>query len=285
LWPRTRDVLRRSGLAFDEAVTRAPHQAEALAKAAGEQGYTTILYVGGDGTASEVANGLMQIPEGRRPALAALPRGTGGDFPKGLGMDGGVQAAIVRLERKKERRIDVACATFTGLDGRPASQHYLNIGDAGIGGGVSERVNRTSKLFGGLASFLWATLACLLTYQNRQLTVTVDGRSFYEGPAVAAVAANGPRFGGGMLVAPRALQDDGVFDVVVIGDVSKPELLHSLPRLYRGTHLSHPSVTMVRGREVIIEGPEPVPLEIDGEYPGSSPFHARIEPRALRVLV
>ena len=285
LWPETRKALTAAGVHFREVMTESPLHAVRLAKQATEEGCRILLYVGGDGTANEVANGLMQMPESRRPALAALPRGTGGDFPKGLGMAPGTEAAIARILRGRERRVDVVRSAFTGLDGRPTIRCYLNIADAGMGGGVSERVNRTSKRFGGFASFLWATLASLWTYRNPELDVTVDGVVRHSGRLLTAVAANGPRFGGGMMMAPRAVQDDGLLDVVIIGDISKPELLRSLPRLYNGTHLSHPLVTMWRGREMAVSGPQPVPLEIDGEYPGVTPFRAWIEPRALRVIV
>jgi diacylglycerol kinase (ATP) len=285
LWPETRKALTAAGLHFREVMTESPLHAVRLARQAAEDGCRILLYVGGDGTANEVVNGLMQLPEHRRPALAALPRGTGGDFPKGLGMAPGTEAAIARILKGRERRVDVVRSSFTGLDGRPATRCYVNIADAGMGGGVSERVNRTSKRFGGFASFLWATLASLWTYRNPELDVTVDGALRHSGRLLTAVAANGPRFGGGMLMAPRAVQDDGLLDVVIIGDISKPDLLHSLPRLYNGTHLSHPLVTMWRGREMAVSGPLPVPLEIDGEYPGVTPFRAWIEPRALRVVV
>jgi diacylglycerol kinase (ATP) len=283
-WPNTRRVLGRAGLEFSEALTTHPLHATELARSAALDGHDVILYVGGDGTANEVLNGIMQIPDHQRPALAAFPRGTGGDFPKGMGMAPGADAAVARLLSGHEKCIDVVRCTFVGLDGRPADRYYLNIADAGIGGGVSERVNRSSKRFGGFVSFLWSTLASLLTYENPWLDVWVDGVVRHSGRALTAVAANGPRFGGGMMMAPRALQYDGLLDVILIGDISKPELLRSLPRLYLGTHLSHPAVRMYRGREVLIESPERVPLEIDGEYPGVGPFRARIEPQALRVI-
>jgi diacylglycerol kinase (ATP) len=285
VWPRARKVLTDVGLDFTEFLTTRPGHATELARNAAEQGCRVILYVGGDGTANEVANGIMQLPADDRPALAALPRGTGGDFPKGLGLAPGPEAAAERIVRGKTRRLDIVGSTFVGLDGQPARRYYLNIADAGMGGGVSERVNRSSKRFGGFASFLWSTLASLATYRNPWLEVIVDGATRHSGKALTAVAANGPRFGGGMMMAPHALQDDGLLDVVVIGDISKPDLLRSLPLLYRGTHLSHPLVRMYRGHDVVVESPEVVPLEIDGEYPGVSPFHAWIEPLALQLIV
>jgi diacylglycerol kinase (ATP) len=284
-WPDMRRILSNAGLEFAEFLTTHPLHATELARDAAEQGCRVILYVGGDGTANEVANGIMQVPGAQRPALAALPRGTGGDFPKGLGLTPGPQAAAERILRGQTREVDVVASTFVGLNGQAEPRYYLNIADAGIGGGVSERVNRSSKRFGGFASFLWSTLASVATYRNPKLEVVVDGVTRHSGKAATAVVANGPRFGGGMMMAPRALQDDGLLDVIVIGDISKPDLLYSLPRLYKGTHLSHPLVRMYRGRDVVVESPEAVPLEIDGEYPGVSPFHAWIEPLALRVMV
>jgi diacylglycerol kinase family enzyme len=115
--------------------------------------------------------------------------------------------------------------------------------------------------------------------------VEIDGDRVFSGPATTVAVCNGPRFGGGMLMAPDALPDDALLDVVVIGDVTKTDLALNLPRLYRGTHLSHPKVQAFRGREVKVASEASVPLEIDGEHPGTTPFHVWIEPCALRVVV
>jgi len=261
-WPKARAELHAAGLSFESALTEGPGHAAALARAAGEAGYDAVLYVGGDGTANEVTNGLMNLPTLARPALAALPRGTGGDFPKSLGLAPGAAAAARRLLAGRERTVDLALARFTGLDGAPARRYFLNIGDVGIGGFVAERVNRTSKM-----------------------TLTVDATRRFAGPATSIAVANGPRFGGGMLMAPGAQPDDGLLDVVVIGDITKVDLALTIHKLYRGTHLSHPKVSVHRGREVLIDTPVPVPLELDGEHPGHSPLHVWVEPAALRVVV
>ncbi len=284
-WPRARRALVDAGLSFAEVSTEGPGHATSLAEKAGEEGYPIVLYVGGDGTANEVANGILRLPTLARPALAALPRGTGGDFPKTMGMAQGPAAAVSRLERGEERTIDVAAATFNGLDGMPVRRWFVNIADAGIGGYVAERVNRTSKAFGGFASFLWATLATFSAMRKPDMRVSIDGTVVFLGPATSAAVCNGPRFGGGMLMAPGARPDDGILDVVVIGDISRSDLALNLPRLYRGTHLSHPKVSAFTGREVLVETPDPVPLEIDGEHPGTTPFHVWVEPGALRVVV
>lgn len=284
-WPRAKATLIDAGFDVKAVLTEGPGHATALARAAGEQGHRTVLYVGGDGTANEVANGLLELPTLARPALAALPRGTGGDLAKSLGISLGAAAAAARLARGRERIIDVASCAYTGLDGTHTRRFFLNIADAGIGGYVAERVNRSSKAFGGFASFLWATLAVFATMCKPGLILTIDGQVRFTGPATSIAVCNGSRFGGGMLMAPDARPDDGVLDVVVIGDISRGDLALNLPRLYRGTHLAHPKVEAFRGCEVMIEAAVPAPLEIDGEHPGTTPFHVWIEPAALRMIV
>ncbi len=284
-WVRARKTLAASGIAFTERMTEGPGHAEALAAAAGEEGYAVVLYVGGDGTANEVANGLMRLPTLARPLLAALPQGTGGDLAKSLGLEAGADEAVARLLGGRVRTIDVAASRYVGLDGRHTSRFFLNIADAGIGGYVAERVNRSSKALGGFASFLGATLAVFATMQKPVLDVLVDGAVWFQGPATSLAVCNGPRFGGGMLMAPDAVPDDGVLDVVVIGDISKADLALNLPRLYRGTHLRHPKVHTTQAREVRVESVPDAPLEIDGEHPGTTPFHVWVEPAALRLLV
>lgn len=118
-----------------------------------------------------------------------------------------------------------------------------------------------------------------------EVSLSIDGTAVCQGPATSAAVCNDPRFEGGMLMAPTALPDDGILDVVVVGDIGKADLATNLPRLYRGTHLTHPKVATFTGREVLVETPAPVPLEIEGEHPGHTPFRVRVKPGALWVVV
>ena len=99
------------------------------------------------------------------------------------------------------------------------------------------------------------------------------------------IVANGRYLAGGMKICPEAEPDDGLFDVLLIGDVTKRELVTTLPKIYRGTHLPHPKAELLRGREVLIDSPEPLPVELDGEQPGTTPVRFELVPRALRVRV
>ena len=99
------------------------------------------------------------------------------------------------------------------------------------------------------------------------------------------IVANGRFHGGGMKLAPDALQNDGAFDVVLIGDVTKPDFVTTAPKLYSGRYLSHPKVELLRSPTVSISAAEPLPLEVDGEPVGATPARFEIVPSALRVRV
>ena len=99
------------------------------------------------------------------------------------------------------------------------------------------------------------------------------------------IVANGPFLGGGMKIAPDAEPDDGVFDVLLIGDISKRDLVLTMPKIFRGTHLPHPKAELLRGARVTVDAPEPLPIELDGEQPGTTPARFEVVPQALRVRV
>lgn len=284
-WEEARKAVRETGVALEETFTRHPGDATRLAEEGGQRGFPIVIYVGGDGTANEVANGILRLPPGQRPALASFSRGTGGDLPKSLGLKPGLGAAVERLLRRRERSLDAVECFMAGLDGTPLRRYFINIADAGLGGRVTEIVNNSRNPLGGTIGFLWAIVSGFWSYENVPVRVTIDGAERFRGRSASVVIANGSYFGGGVKIAPMAVPDDGILDILVIADITKRDLLSQLPHIYRGTHVRHPRVFCFRGREVIVEGEGPLPLDIDGEHPGDGPLRARVEPGALRVLV
>ena len=99
------------------------------------------------------------------------------------------------------------------------------------------------------------------------------------------IVANGRYFGGGMLICPEASPDDGLFDVLLLGDVTKADLVRTMPKIYRGTHLPHAKAELLRGAVVSVDADEPLPIELDGEQPGTTPVRFDVVPRALRLRV
>jgi diacylglycerol kinase (ATP) len=239
--------------------------------------------LGGDGTVNEVVNGLAPSgPSG--PELAILPFGTGRDTIRTYGIPKNAKRALELLRGGRARTIDLGRATFQ-TDSGEGSRWYINIGSCGLTGAVAQRAERTSKRLGGTPSFLFATVATFAAWRNVPFRVVVDDGPPLELVANNVICANGRAFGGGFRVCPQAEPDDGLLDVLVWGDVGKLDLALNLPRLYRGTHLGHRKVTVLRARKVYVEPERPLPLELDGERPGMTPATFEIAPQALRLRV
>ena len=240
-----------------------------------------IVVVGGDGTVNEAVNGLV----GRDGVeLAVLPRGTGTDFVRSFGIPTDVVAAAQIAMTGRTRTLDAGRVTYRSWSGSEAVAHFANIASAGMSGAVAKRTNETTKALGGKASYLLATLAVFASGRNTELRITVDD-TIRSGRMYDAIVANGRYFGGGMKICPGAEPDDGLFDVLLIGDITKVDLLVSLPKIYRGTHLPHPRAELLRGAVVTVDAPEPLPVQIDGEQPGTTPARFEIVRDALRLRV
>ena len=283
-WPRLAEHARALGLEHDVVFTEAPGHAIELAGAAAADGRELVAALGGDGTVNEVVNGLA-ASGGAGPELAILPFGTGRDTIRTYGIPKNAKNALELLRGGRTRTIDLGRATFQATAGGEASRWYINIGSCGLTGAVAERAERTSKRLGGTPSFLFATVATFAAWRNVPFTVQVDDQPPLELVANNVICANGRAFGGGIKVCPQAEPDDGLLDVLVWGDVGKLDLALNLPRLYRGTHLGHSKVTVLRAKRVRVEPARPLPLELDGELPGTTPATFEVVPAALRLRV
>jgi diacylglycerol kinase (ATP) len=153
-----------------------------------------------------------------------------------------------------------------------------------MSGAIAQRANDTSKALGAKASYVWATLAVFSRWTNGEVNITVDAES-RRAKMHDVVVANGPFLGGGMKICPDADASDGVFDVLLIGDLTKRDLMLTLPKTFRGTHLPHPKAELLRGTAVTVDAPEALPLQLDGEQPGTTPVRFELVPQALRVRV
>jgi YegS/Rv2252/BmrU family lipid kinase len=256
------------------------HLAE-LAREAVRDGATRLVVVGGDGSVNEVVNGLDGA-EGVE--LAIVPRGTGWDFARTFGIPRDLDDAVRVALEGDVREIDLGRVTYRTWSGEEAVATFANVASAGISGAIAKRANETSKALGGKVSYYWATLAVFLGWTAGEMRVTVDGE-VRAGKMIDVLACNGRYLAGGMMMCPEAEPDDGLFDVMLIGDVTKRDLMLVLPRTYRGKHLPHPRLEVLRGATVTVDADEPLPIELDGEQPGTTPARFEIVPRALRLRV
>ena len=230
-----------------------------------------------------MVDGLVGAGLGDRVELGMLPLGTGRDFARSLRIPRRFEDAVEVARAGRLRTVDVGRATYAGAAGE-ARAHFANFAGAGISGGIAARANRTTKALGGKVSFFWATLAVFSRWQPSEMTVTIDGVE-RQARLLEALAMNGDYTAGGMWVAPEASLEDGAFDVVLIGDFSKAEFTTTFPKIYRGRHVTHAKVEIVRARELRVDAPEPLPIVLDGEQPGTTPVRFELLPAAVRVRV
>jgi YegS/Rv2252/BmrU family lipid kinase len=232
----------------------------------------------------EVVNGLLSVTAPAEVELAVLPRGTGKDFVRSLRIPYDLGHALEVARDGRPRVVDVGRAVYRAWEGSEASAYFANFAGAGISGAIARRANRSSKALGGRISFFAATIAVFAAWQSASVTVDIDG-SRRSGDMFEVLVMNGDYAAGGMWVTPEAEPDDGRLDVLLIGDVTKVDFVRTFPKIYRGRHLTHPKIDVVRGQAVAVESATPLPIVLDGEQPGTTPARFEIVPRALRVRV
>lgn len=201
-----------------------------------------------------------------------------------FGIPRGLEDALALAHDGEPREIDLGQATLRTWAGREGTTWFANVASAGMSGAIAKRVNETNAALGGKIAYAWSTFAVFARWRNAHVRVTVDGGE-RSGTMHDVIVANGRYLAGGMKICPDAEPDDGLFDVLLIGDVTKRDLATVFPKLYRGTHLPHPKAELLRGQVVEIDSPEPLPVELDGEQPGTTPVRFEVVPRALRLRV
>jgi diacylglycerol kinase (ATP) len=290
VWAGARKEIAAAGIDFAEHLTSQPGEAKTVAREALSDGARRIIAVGGDGTLSEVTNGYLD-EDGRAinsaAAIGLLPSGTGSDFRRSLGLASRAES-IGALLRSKTRFIDVVRVEFLQPDGASGSRFFVNVASFGLGGDVSELVNRwrhtLPRWIGGSARFAAAAIAALGRYNNVAVALRVDGRELKLNSNLI-VAANGRFAGGGMMLAPQAELDDGLLDVIVTDEATRFDVIRELPRIKRGSHLKNPKVSHMRAIEVSINSAAPMAIDLDGEMVGYTPARLKVLPSVVRFLV
>jgi len=287
--PALRAALQARGARFDVRLTDGPMAATRIVREVLRAGdHAGVAVIGGDGTLNEAVNGFFD-EDGERIApdawLSPLPCGTGGDFRRTLGIGKDVDAMADHLLESAPRPIDVGWLTFVDDAGAPAQRAFVNIASFGLGGIVDRNVNASPKWMGGTPAFLLGTVRAMIGYRNQRVRITVDDAPPRELEVLNVAVANGRYFGGGMHVAPRALIDDGLFDVVALTSTAWRGL-PKMGRIYAGTHLGGSEVWHTRGAKVVAEpagAGERVLLDCDGEAPGALPASFEVRAGAVRL--
>lgn len=279
-WPQIASDLRTQFGSFRPVFTKHRGDAGALAVEAARKGAKLIIACGGDGTVSEVANGILS--SGKDVELGILPSGTGGDFRRTLEIPSQSRAAARVLREGRTVRIDVGRVSYIDHNGAEAKRYFVGVASCGMSTRVIERVKAEN------VSFVSSLMKAAMRNEPVRLVVQLDDDHERHLVVSNLCIANARYFGGGMKIAPNAKLTDGKFDVVGVGDLSALKIFTSAPRVYFGSHLSMPEVSHALARKVIVQPAErssEVALEVDGELPGRLPATFQIIPEALRVRV
>jgi YegS/Rv2252/BmrU family lipid kinase len=279
-WPQIARAAHAAGLRGEATFSERAGQLGELAREAVDDGASLLVVVGGDGTVHEVVNGIA----GREGVeLALIPRGTGWDFARTHAIPKRLGDALRIATDGTARPFDLGRAGYQA-NGHRADAWFANMASVGMSGAVAAKANSTTKALGAKTSYLLALGVVFARWQNVHLKVEVDAET-REASMEDAIVAVGRYLAGGMMITPDAEPDDGLFDVLLIGDLTKTELVRVMPKIYRGTHLPHPKGEVLRGRTVSIEADEPLPIQLDGEQPGTTPARFEIVPAAIRLRV
>jgi len=277
------------------AFTERPMHASELARRALREGADLVIAVGGDGTINEVVNGFFEAPghgDPPRPvrpgaALGILPRGTGGDLRRTVGLEGDLRACAPRLTGER-RPIDVGRIDFVDGKGQPTARYFINVAEAGVGSDVVRIANSSSKLLGGKLTFALASLRALAGWRDVPVRWSLDGGPFQEGSVTTFAVANGRCFGGGMVVAPGALLDDGVFHVTIWSGYSLSDFVLRSAAMYDGSHVKLKGTRTATARSVRLEplpgARGPLDIEADGELIGRLPATFTVVPGVVRLV-
>ncbi len=279
-WPRIARAAHAAGLRGEAIFSERAGQLGELARQATDDGASLLVVVGGDGTVHEVVNGIA----GREGVeLAVIPRGTGWDFARTHAIPKRLGGALRIATNGIARPFDLGRASYLA-GGAEATAWFANMASVGMSGAVAAKANSTTKALGAKTSYLLALGVVFARWQNVHLRVQVDDEQ-RDALMEDTIVAVGRYLAGGMKITPDAEPDDGLFDVLLIGDITKTELVRVMPKIYRGTHLPHPKGEVLRGRTVSIEADTPLPLQLDGEQPGTTPVRLEIVPAAIRLRV
>jgi YegS/Rv2252/BmrU family lipid kinase len=292
-WPKIASDIGQHFGAFKPEFTSSPGEASHLAAEAARKGTKLIIACGGDGTISEVANGILS--SGANAELGILPSGTGGDFRRTLKIPTRTSEAARILRTGKTRLLDVGSVAFTNRSGDHETRYFLGVASFGMSADVigrvkeagdSQQVAKLPKWLSGRLSFATAMAETALKSQPTRVAVQLDEDAERHMTVANLCIANARYFGGGMKIAPDAKLDDGKFDVVSIGDIGPARILANAPRLYIGAHLGIPEVRHALATKVIarsVNSSEQIEIEVDGELPGYLPATFQILPMSLRV--
>jgi YegS/Rv2252/BmrU family lipid kinase len=287
-WPYISRQLIKAGLSFDYEFTKGPGHALDIATRAIQSGYHYLIAVGGDGTVNEVANGILRSRNPLGTILGVVSTGTAHAFAYSLGVDQNKSKINLYsfLTGSKIILIDVGVIQYRN-QGQILERFFLNEASIGLAAEIVDAWKSLPNNFGKSVNFVLRTSAAykaLSIHRNKKVRLHIMNK-VESGSVCSLMVSNGRYCADKMLIAPDASLNDGLFNAIIIGDVSKIEVLKIRPTLYKGSHIKHPKIREIKITAVTIESDEHLIVEADGDILGQCPATFRVIPSALNVVV
>ena len=274
---KAENLLALKGVAVEPVTTQRAGHATELAGDRARAGHKTVLAMGGDGTLSEAANGILAVPAAKRPTLGFLPGGTGNDFLRDFAITD-LESAAKAIGAGKAVAVDAVDVRWPG-----GSHFSINLVGSGLAAKAGARFGKSFRWVGPKGYDVAAAVE-IATMKACPTKLTLDGKDF-SGDLPLVIAMNSVHTGGAMRMAPDAKPTDGLLDVVTVQDIGKLQIMNLLAsKVRKGLHVKDPHVTIRRAAKVHIEPETWSPLLLDGEIVGGTPVDLTVLPGAFRLL-
>ena len=251
------------------------------------KGVDYLILVGGDGSVNEGVNGYFDADSelSEKVMLGVYPAGSGNDFSKSLGVGNDLEQLLLLVKNDSFKKIDVGLMHFNNVDNTPGKRYFINIADIGIGGYVANKISDSKKRLGGDFTYTKALIQSFFKYKKQEVQLTSQDYN-WTGKMMSICMANGKYFGSGMCIAPDAKLSDGKMQLVIIGEVSLYDYLKNIPKIKKGHRVIHKEVAYAFAEKCeIVAVDNPCPIDMDGEYVGTTPLKAEILPSQIRMLL
>lgn len=286
-WPLFYQRIIDHGIEVDYSYTSAHGNGIEVTKQAISQGYKKFIAVGGDGSINEVVNGFFDRDRLIREdlELAILANGTGSDYIRTIKSYNDINSFVHTLKERNIKKVDVVKVTYQNHNDSKENRYYLNAANLGIGAEVVNRTNSRNKVLGSILTYFVETVITALKFKSIFVSLVLDDNKTIEGKFCGLVICNGQYIGGGMHIAPQAIINDGLLDLVLIKDISKYKLFSSIPLIYKGNHINLPEVEIYRCKKISLVTSVSTLVETDGEIIGFSPSKVDILPQCLKLRI
>ena len=273
-WDEALKYLNDADFEYEVKFTESQGCAKEFAYSSCIENYSTVVSMGGDGTANEVINGLMtaKLDGFETPNFTIFPSGTGSDSVRTLGIPKDIEGFFRLVLANDSKKIDIGIADFKIANSDEIGlRYFLNACDVGIGATVANTVNsmnKDSEQQTGKAKYFRAILDQVFKFKPFSATVQTGAETYELDKTVIIAICNGMFFGGGVKISPISKMDDGTIELFATKKVSIPALLNLVSKVYTGSHVGHPKVKFHRNNEFLVKTEKPQLLETDGEICG-----------------